>query len=676
MVYLLQFHLIWMLVALVLGLAIGWLTWARTSDHWFGGWVLPAVVTFGVGMLVSVLKLLPGRWGYGLDLALLMVTVYIIGCCVGGWLKSRQQQWQQPALAGFARGHSGSSDDADLSGRAQPAAGPIPGTKPPTLVAPTGSVKDDLTAIQGIGPLIEQSLNRLGIFHFCQIANWTAAEVTWVSHSLAFPARIERERWVDQADILCKGGDTDYSRQVKSKIVTPDNAPLNESALAALAVSLAASPAPDAQLAAASPSPVAPADLPSQAVSASAIPPPSLLSMPAAPQPSPPAAPASVQPMAASAPTSPADLLPSTAVDWTSARVRHPGRQPVGFAAPEGGVKDDLKWIKGIGPNNERRLNALGVFHFRQIAGWTTVEASWMDHYMALPGRIEREQWIDQAKILERGEETDHSRAMRAGYVGADDAVLNEAEVSVLRASLSSRAPMPEGASTLDRSDMPSAELAPGTKPVGLTAPAGGFKDDLKWIKGIGPKNERALNEVGIFHFCQIADWTAAEATWMGHHMAFPGRIEREHWIDQAKLLCGGLDTEHSRAVRLGLVVSDDAPIDAQEAEQLKAALPPQMPPVEREEAYEGRRPSALARPRGSGPDDLRQIKGIGPQNERRLHGLGIWHFDQIANWSSDNVRWVGSYLAFPGRIDREQWIAQAKRLAAGSLVETKKQKH
>ena len=60
-------------------------------------------------------------------------------------------------------------------------------------------------------------------------------------------------------------------------------------------------------------------------------------------------------------------------------------------------------------------------------------------------------------------------------------------------------------------------------------------------------------------------------------------------------------------------------------------------------------------------PDDLELIKGIGPVNARRLHELGIWHFAQIAAWTPENVAWVGSFLAFPGRIEREHWVAQAE---------------
>ncbi len=78
-----------------------------------------------------------------------------------------------------------------------------------------------------------------------------------------------------------------------------------------------------------------------------------------------------------------------------------------------------------------------------------------------------------------------------------------------------------------------------------------------------------------------------------------------------------------------------------------------------------GERPPALPGPRAGGADHLRRIKGIGPQNATRLNALGIYHFDQIAAWTPVEVRWVGAYLAFPGRIEREDWIAQATALAA-----------
>jgi Uncharacterized conserved protein len=77
--------------------------------------------------------------------------------------------------------------------------------------------------------------------------------------------------------------------------------------------------------------------------------------------------------------------------------------------------------------------------------------------------------------------------------------------------------------------------------------------------------------------------------------------------------------------------------------------------------------------PRGGKADDLKRIRGIGKQNEGRLHGLGIWHFDQIAAWTPAEVRWVGAFLAFPGRIEREGWVEQAAVLAKGGETDFSK---
>ncbi|WP_343716535.1 hypothetical protein, partial [Inquilinus sp.] len=108
--------------------------------------------------------------------------------------------------------------------------------------------------------------------------------------------------------------------------------------------------------------------------------------------------------------------------------------------------------------------------------------------------------------------------------------------------------------------------------------------------------------------------------------------------------------------------------------EPVAPAVPaqPAAAPAE-EDGHPGAKPLGLAAPRGGKADDLKRIKGIGPQNEGRLHGLGIWHFDQIAAWTGANVDWVGSFLAFPGRIEREGWVSQASRLARGVETECSK---
>ena len=81
------------------------------------------------------------------------------------------------------------------------------------------------------------------------------------------------------------------------------------------------------------------------------------------------------------------------------------------------------------------------------------------------------------------------------------------------------------------------------------------------------------------------------------------------------------------------------------------------------EKELEGTRPAGLEAPKGE-PDDLKKIGGVGPKLEGTLNDLGIYHFWQIAEFTPDNVAWVDGYLSFKGRIDRDDWIGQAKAFA------------
>ncbi len=77
-------------------------------------------------------------------------------------------------------------------------------------------------------------------------------------------------------------------------------------------------------------------------------------------------------------------------------------------------------------------------------------------------------------------------------------------------------------------------------------------------------------------------------------------------------------------------------------------------------------KPRSLDAPRGR-PDDLKRIGGIGPRIEAMLHDMGYWHFDQIAGWTPGEVAWVdGNLQGFDGRVTRDDWVSQARILAAG----------
>jgi|GEM_PF-2087637 len=65
-------------------------------------------------------------------------------------------------------------------------------------------------------------------------------------------------------------------------------------------------------------------------------------------------------------------------------------------------------------------------------------------------------------------------------------------------------------------------------------------------------------------------------------------------------------------------------------------------------------------------PDDLTRIKGVGPKLNDLCQSLGVRRFDQIAQWKKADVAEVDQYLKIKGRIDRDEWVKQAKLLAKG----------
>ncbi|UWR27664.1 NADH-quinone oxidoreductase subunit E [Sulfitobacter sp. S223] len=93
------------------------------------------------------------------------------------------------------------------------------------------------------------------------------------------------------------------------------------------------------------------------------------------------------------------------------------GKKPRTMKAPRKSGADDLKMIKGVGPKLETMLNTMGFFHFDQIAKWGQDELAWVDQNLeGFKGRASRDNWVDQAGRLARGEETEFSA--RAGKDG------------------------------------------------------------------------------------------------------------------------------------------------------------------------------------------------------------------------------------------------------------------
>ena len=99
----------------------------------------------------------------------------------------------------------------------------------------------------------------------------------------------------------------------------------------------------------------------------------------------------------------------------------------------------------------------------------------------------------------------------------------------------------------------PTADAGEGAKPVTLDGARDGKADDLKKIKGVGPKLEQLLNSMGFYHFDQIAAWTGDEVAWVDQNLeGFKGRVTRDNWVEQAKLLAEGGETDFSKKVDKG----------------------------------------------------------------------------------------------------------------------------
>jgi hypothetical protein len=98
MAYLAMFHWGWLLGALLLGLAVGWVAVVHRGQGVSKAtslWLSLLMVMLAVAALARVV---PGRFGYGLDLFLVMFALYLIGCVVGSWLRAWTVSRHTPAV--------------------------------------------------------------------------------------------------------------------------------------------------------------------------------------------------------------------------------------------------------------------------------------------------------------------------------------------------------------------------------------------------------------------------------------------------------------------------------------------------------------------------------------------------------------------------------------------------
>lgn len=260
--------------------------------------------------------------------------------------------------------------------------------------------------------------------------------------------------------------------------------------------------------------------------------------------------------------------------------------------------KDDLKMISGIGPFIEERLHALDIFTFRQISKFTPVDIDTINAAIEyFSGRIDRDDWVVQATEL----------------------VQNQDKRTALFKRISDR-----------RSDIYYDRIGTARKDEA---------DDLTTISGIGGWIQEKLNALDIYTFRQISNLTREDvATITSAIEFFPGRIERDEWILQAREL-----------IR----------IDGRKSELLKRIRD------RHGRIYYDR----LGIAHKHEANNLTLIDGLGSWVEERFNMLGIYTFEQISRLTHEDINIITEVLEIiPGRIEEDNWVGQARDLVKNKM--------
>jgi len=254
--------------------------------------------------------------------------------------------------------------------------------------------------------------------------------------------------------------------------------------------------------------------------------------------------------------------------------------------------KDDLQMISGIGPFIEERLHAIDIYSFQQISRFTAHDIHKINiaiEYFA--GRIERDEWVAQAKEL----------------------LIDEAQEAIL-----------------DRIRARKTQIY--FNRIGIASKL--EADDLTLISGIGGWIEKKLNALDIYTFKQIANFNNEDIDVVTDAIEFfPGRIERDEWVHQAKDL---VQIEGKKEDLLNRI------------REKKSAI-----------SYTN---FGVAHKHHA--NNLTLIKGISLWVEERLNLLDIFTFEQISKFSTDDVKAITEILEISSsRIHKDNWIGQAKEL-------------
>ncbi len=391
-----------------------------------------------------------------------------------------------------------------------------------------------------------------------------------------------------------------------------------------------------------------------------------------------------------------------------------PAVQPV-VPPPAASGEQDLTRIRPIDAGIETSLRKLGINRYEHIAAWMRDDVKRVSEALGLKGRINQENWIEQALILAKGGETYYSARRARGETATAAPTADESErgpqvsaplprpmsragvsAAVVAPPMPDRKPAPAAAAVSATSSPMVSERAafgdgtirkperPAPDAVDTVAavpvrPATPTQDNLQRIGSITPEIEAALHAQGFSRYAQIAQWSSSDIERVEKQLLTGGRIARENWVEQAQILSRGGDTRFSREFDGGGAGPEPS------RESVVAAAPATRTDLGslrsvRSRAYQGAAepgPEAAQRAaaqnkilRGAISNDLKRIRGIGVLIEKKLNSMGVVTYEHIANWTADDIDRVSQSLDFKGRIERENWVEQARILSAGGQTE------
>ena len=561
-------------------------------------------------------------------------------------------------------------------------AAPVAPTAAPATVAFTKP--DDLKRIRAIDAVLETSLNRLGVRRYSEIAAWKPEDITRINRELGFKERIEQENWIEQSQILARGEETFFSRRL-ARGEMPNAIPVADegerTSVAAPVVPAQVVPAPADQA-----TPMrSRSGVEAAAAAAAAM-----------------AAAAAVSRTAPEAPALAAvkAAAPAAVIAPVVAAVERTVAAPVAAAAP-------------LAPAAlPAAVSERAAFADRPAAsGTASTTVATPSAAAASPpaSAITVARPVAPAAAAPIPVTAPPAAAIPVATAAAVTAAT--AAAAAVAAKLLPVAPATTTASAIPPAAAATAKVAPQVTPTDVAAVAapaataqttaassaiGTGRENLQRIGGINSEVEKLLNVQGISRYSQIAHWGKPETERFDRLLGYQGRISRENWIEQAQILGKGGDTAYSREFDRRTAESEmkaaepPRPTRLADAIRVNESKPAEVRPRNdlsslrsvRSEAF--RQPeqaaavpassradsSSAARVRSAVPEDLKRIRGVGVLIEKKLNSMGVTNYDQVANWSAGDIERVSQVLDFKGRIERENWVEQARILAAGGQTE------